>query len=69
MPKEVITLQFGSYSNYIGSHFWNAQDELLGEAYGAGGGADGAGAGEVDAGVLFRAGEDAATGAPTYAPA
>jgi hypothetical protein len=23
--KEIITLQFGSYSNYIGAHFWNFQ--------------------------------------------
>jgi hypothetical protein len=23
--KEILTLQFGPYSNYIGSHFWNFQ--------------------------------------------
>mmetsp|Transcript_16753 Transcript_16753/g.36444 ORF Transcript_16753/g.36444 Transcript_16753/m.36444 type:complete len:600 (-) Transcript_16753:35-1834(-) len=27
---EVLTLQFGSSSNYVGSHFWNLQDEYLG---------------------------------------
>ena len=39
MPKELLTLQFGGYSNYVGAHFWNAQDELLSEAYGSAGGA------------------------------
>jgi hypothetical protein len=23
--KEIITLQFGNYSNYVGSHYWNIQ--------------------------------------------
>ena len=27
---EILTLQFGNYSNYVGAHFWNFQDELLG---------------------------------------
>jgi hypothetical protein len=58
MPKELLTLQFGGYSNYVGAHFWNAQDELLSEAYSTAGGA---GAGELDAGVLYQQGE-AATG-------
>lgn len=30
--KEVITIQVGDYANFIGSHFWNFQDELLGLA-------------------------------------
>jgi hypothetical protein len=30
--KEIVTIQVGSYANYIGSHFWNFQDELLGLA-------------------------------------
>eukprot|EP00798_Chlamydomonas_sp_ICE-L_P028656 gene28656-31827_t len=31
MPgRELITLQFGNYANYVGSHFWNMQDEALG---------------------------------------
>lgn len=25
MPGEVITLQFGSYANFIGTHYWNLQ--------------------------------------------
>jgi hypothetical protein len=25
MSNEVITLQFGNYSNYIGAHYWNIQ--------------------------------------------
>jgi len=27
---DVLTLQFGEFSNYVGTHFWNAQDELIG---------------------------------------
>ncbi len=27
--REVVTLQFGSYSNYVGAHFWNAQEALF----------------------------------------
>jgi len=23
--REVITLQFGSFANYVGAHFWNIQ--------------------------------------------
>ncbi|XP_059457736.1 uncharacterized protein LOC132187442 isoform X1 [Corylus avellana] len=30
--KEVVTIQVGSFANFIGSHFWNFQDELLGLA-------------------------------------
>jgi len=26
MPKEIITLQLGTYSNYIGTHWWNTQE-------------------------------------------
>ena len=25
MPKEIITLQIGTLSNFVGTHFWNAQ--------------------------------------------
>ena len=67
MPKELLTLQFGGYSNFVGAHFWNAQDELLSEAYSTAGGA---GAGELDAGVLYQQGEAAAGrgGAPAFWP-
>ncbi|KAL3538241.1 hypothetical protein ACH5RR_001607 [Cinchona calisaya] len=30
--REIVTVQVGSYANFIGSHFWNFQDELLGLA-------------------------------------
>ncbi|KAG0467857.1 hypothetical protein HPP92_017185 [Vanilla planifolia] len=30
--KEIVTIQVGEFANYIGSHFWNFQDELLGLA-------------------------------------
>lgn len=25
MGKEVLTLQFGSFANYVGAHYWNFQ--------------------------------------------
>ena len=34
MGKEILTLQFGSYANHIGTHFWNIQDEMLGSIKG-----------------------------------
>ncbi|KAI6700094.1 hypothetical protein NL676_014418 [Syzygium grande] len=30
--KEVVTVQVGGFANFVGSHFWNFQDELLGLA-------------------------------------
>lgn len=30
--RELLTIQVGTYANFIGSHFWNFQDELLGLA-------------------------------------
>ncbi|XP_072987777.1 uncharacterized protein [Typha latifolia] len=30
--REIVTIQVGDFANYIGSHFWNFQDELLGLA-------------------------------------
>jgi hypothetical protein len=29
MPREVMTLQLGGYSNFMGSHFWNIQEECM----------------------------------------
>ena len=29
MPKEIITLQFGHYSNFVGAHYWNFLDDLF----------------------------------------
>lgn len=29
MPREIMTLQLGGYANYIGSHFWNMQEECM----------------------------------------
>lgn len=25
MPREILTLQFGSFANYTGAHYWNFQ--------------------------------------------
>ncbi|XP_020217221.1 protein misato homolog 1 isoform X1 [Cajanus cajan] len=30
--KEIVTIQVGDFANFVGSHFWNFQDELLGLA-------------------------------------
>ncbi|XP_061364318.1 uncharacterized protein LOC133307773 isoform X2 [Gastrolobium bilobum] len=30
--KEIVTNQVGDFANFVGSHFWNFQDELLGLA-------------------------------------
>ncbi|CAG8651966.1 2090_t:CDS:2, partial [Dentiscutata heterogama] len=26
---EIVTLQFGHFSNYVGAHFWNTQEEYF----------------------------------------
>ncbi|KAK9705011.1 hypothetical protein RND81_07G026800 [Saponaria officinalis] len=64
--REVVTVQVGGFANFIGSYFWNFQDELLGLA------------GELDTDpvfknnglnmdVLYRSGETQ-EGALTYTP-
>ena len=52
MRSEVVTLQIGSYANFTGAHFWNAQDEAAGlaETQDTQGGDYSA----LDAGVLYR---------------
>lgn len=30
--RELLTVQVGGFANFVGSHFWNFQDELLGLA-------------------------------------
>ncbi|KAF8101584.1 hypothetical protein N665_0204s0078 [Sinapis alba] len=30
--REIVTIQVGEFANFVGSHFWNFQDELLGLA-------------------------------------
>lgn len=30
--REIVTVQVGGFANFVGSHFWNFQDELLGLA-------------------------------------
>jgi len=29
MPNEILTLQFGNYSNYVATHFWNIQVQKI----------------------------------------
>ena len=64
MSGQLLTLQLGTYANFVGAHFWNLQDEAAGVAWAERSGeptADGdgdasAGGGEdaQDAGVLYR---------------
>lgn len=58
--REVVTLQLGHYSNFIGTHWWNIQDAGL--VYDAD-----APAGELQSDVLFREGLTLA-GHVTYTP-
>ncbi|KAK4770011.1 hypothetical protein SAY87_030543 [Trapa incisa] len=64
--REIITVQVGGFANFIGSHFWNFQDELLGLA-------DDPYADEIfkhqqmDMDVLYRSGETP-QGILTYSP-
>ncbi|KAF8776749.1 hypothetical protein HU200_003486 [Digitaria exilis] len=64
--REVVTVQVGGFANFVGSHFWNFQDELLGLA-------DDPGADPVfrnaalDMDALYRAGETQ-QGVATYCP-
>ncbi|RKP27706.1 Tubulin/FtsZ, GTPase domain-containing protein [Syncephalis pseudoplumigaleata] len=46
--REILTLQVGAYANFVGAHFWNAQD--IGETD--------ASAGGIDHNVLFQTGEN-----------
>ncbi|BAT17853.1 Os12g0586400 [Oryza sativa Japonica Group] len=64
--REAVTVQVGGFANYVGSHFWNFQDELLGLA-------DDPDADPVfknaalDMDVLYRSGETH-QGVATYCP-
>ena len=57
--REIFTLQFGHYSNYIGAHFWNIQE--LSFDY------TGTGKTECNHDVLYREGQTA-NGEVTYTP-
>lgn len=61
---EIITLQFGSFANFAGAHYWNIQDDLLGYAEKE---ATAAVAAQINSDCLFRSGEDS-HGNPTYTP-
>ncbi|XWS45308.1 hypothetical protein CRYUN_Cryun15aG0125500 [Craigia yunnanensis] len=64
--REIVTIQVGGFANFIGSHFWNFQDEMLGLA------ADPNGdplfkTPSLNMDVLYRTG-DAQQGTLTYTP-
>ncbi|PUZ67665.1 hypothetical protein GQ55_3G453800 [Panicum hallii var. hallii] len=64
--REVVTVQVGGFANFVGSHFWNFQDELLGLAEDPG--ADPVfRTAALDMDVLYRAGETH-QGVATYCP-
>eukprot|EP00884_Botryococcus_braunii_P017354 jgi/Botrbrau1/4301/Bobra.0390s0040.1 len=56
MSREIITLQFGGFANYVGAHYWNFQDEVLGLQSMGEGRSD---ANQVDQDVLYSLGQDA----------
>lgn len=58
--REIISLQFGNYSNFVGAHFWNLQEQSF-DYTGAAGGA------EVNHDILYREGKTA-KGELTYTP-
>ncbi|CAN6487029.1 unnamed protein product [Victoria cruziana] len=64
--REILTIQVGGFSNFIGSHFWNFQDELLGLADEPHGDAIFKNPG-LDMDVLYRSGETQ-KGFLTYTP-
>lgn len=64
--KEIITIQIGGYANFVGSHFWNFQDELLGLESEPGGDPVYLNSG-INSSVLYRVGETR-QGVPTYTP-
>ncbi|KAK9705006.1 hypothetical protein RND81_07G026300 [Saponaria officinalis] len=64
--REVVTVQVGGFANFIGSHFWNFQDELLGLAGEPGSDPVFKNNG-LNMDVLYRSGETQ-EGALTYTP-
>ncbi|XP_029938036.1 protein misato homolog 1 isoform X2 [Salarias fasciatus] len=59
--REVVTLQLGHYSNFVGTHWWNLQDAGL--SYDP----DSSGSGEIQSDVVFREGQTPG-GHVTYTP-
>ena len=60
--KEIITLQFGTGANFMGSHFWNMQDVsyqpwFFNEDDGQGGSEPAAQESEIDSSHLYRVGQ------------
>ncbi len=61
-----MTLHLGSYACFVGAHFWNLQDELLGQAQGEQWGALAACA---DQGLLYSEGLDKQVSSCLFLPA
>ncbi|KAI9277024.1 tubulin domain-containing protein [Phascolomyces articulosus] len=60
--REIVTLQLGQLANFVGTHFWNTQEEYF--TYGADPTESNV---EIDHDILYRAGLSP-TGAETYTP-
>jgi hypothetical protein len=58
--KEVVTIQCGHYANYVGTHFWNMQDDVVSFYAKHEGLADPT----VDSNILYRSGETASVRFP-----
>ena len=56
--REVITLQVGNYSNFVGAHFWNLQEALLNNS---------GKSNEINKDILYREGQNIA-GERIYKP-
>ncbi|CAK1550954.1 unnamed protein product [Leptosia nina] len=57
--REILTLQFGHYSNYVGAHFWNIQEQSFDYT--------GTVKSEVNHDILYREGQSS-KGEVTYTP-
>ncbi|CAK9320371.1 unnamed protein product [Citrullus colocynthis] len=64
--RELVTVQVGEFANFVGSHFWNFQDELIGLAVDPFGDAVFQNQ-HLNMDVLYRSGETQ-QGVPTYTP-
>ncbi|XP_055632490.1 protein misato [Toxorhynchites rutilus septentrionalis] len=60
MPREVLTLQLGNYANYVGTHWWNAQEASFNYD-------PCAEPSEIEHEVLYREGQTL-NGQPTFTP-
>ncbi|GJP80434.1 hypothetical protein CLOP_g10637 [Closterium sp. NIES-67] len=61
--REIVTLQLGSYANFVGAHFWNLQDEAVGRQGEGGAGQQQA---DLEEGVVMQWREAHGLGSTAY---